>query len=83
MMNSVYLLRHTYEYGEELDHETTKELGIYSSLEKAEEAKKRYSPLEGFRDYPEECFFICEYQLDKDSEWSDGFFSWSENSDNE
>ena len=77
-MNIVYLLRHTYEYGEELEHETTKELGVYSSLEKAREAKKRYFLLEGFRKYPEECFFICEYQLDKDSEWTEGFVSTDE-----
>ena len=80
-MNTIYLLRHTYEYGEELEHETTKELGVYSSFEKAEEAKKRYFPLEGFRNYPEECFVICEYQLDKDSSWEEGFISWEEASE--
>jgi len=77
-MNVVYLLRHTYEYGEELEHETTKELGVYSSFEKAEEAKKRYFHLDGFSKYSEECFFICEYQLDKDSEWTEGFVSTDE-----
>jgi len=31
MDSYVYLLRHTYEYGNELEHEATKELGVYSS----------------------------------------------------
>ena len=77
-MEIVFLLRHTYEYGAELEHECTKELGIYSSFARAEEAKRRYLKLEGFCATPEETFYICKYVIDRDSEWTEGFSSWEE-----
>jgi ribonucleotide reductase alpha subunit len=77
-MKQLYLLYHVYEYGKELEHECTKELGIYSSLEKAEEAKERYSKLEGFNKYPIESFFVVDFTLDKDEAWTEGFVSSDE-----
>lgn len=74
----VYLLRHTYEYGEENEHEETKIIGIYSTREKAEDVVKKFKLLPGFKDYPEECFVICEYKIDKDKEWTEGFIKWEE-----
>ena len=74
----VYLLNHTYEYGKYNEHETTKELGIYSSLEKAKEARKRYRKLPGFKDYTINCFDIYGYTLDLDTEWNEGFFDATE-----
>ncbi len=78
MKEFVYLLRHTYEYGEEMEHEETKIIGIYSSREKAEEVIKRFVLLPGFKNYPEEYFVIEEYLLDKDMWWTEGFIKWEE-----
>ena len=74
----VYFLQHVYEYGEENEYEEVKNLGIYSSIEKASEAIERYIPFKGFRDYPRECFHISEYFLDEDSNWKGGFVSSEE-----
>ena len=77
-IRKVYLLNHAYEYGKNNEHEATKELGIYSSLEKAKEARKRYRKLPGFIEYNLNCFDIYGYELDKDLEWTEGFFDASE-----
>ena len=53
-MNHLYLLIHTYEF---CDGTEIKLLGIYSTREKAKEAKARFYALEGFNKYPESCFF--------------------------
>lgn len=74
----IYLLVHVYEYGNDNEHEETKMLGIYSSMKNAEDAKKRYSNLDGFIKYDIECFSIYEYELNKDSEWTEGFMTWEE-----
>lgn len=68
-MKTVFLLQHSYEVGE---FDETKVIGIYSSKEKAEETVKRYKQLPGFKDYPDECFYIDEYELDSDN-WQEGF----------
>ena len=78
MNENVYLLRHTYEYGDENEHETTKNLGIYTTEEKANEAIKRFMSLEGFKNYPIECFVVEEYLLDKDMWWTEGFIKWED-----
>lgn len=69
-MKKFYLLYHAYEfaYGKEIKH-----LGLYSSLEQAEKAKKRYFRLSGFSEYPENCFCIDEFTPDNDNQWTDGF----------
>lgn len=68
----VYVLQHIYEYGEDNEYMEDKMLGVYSSEEKASEAIERYMLLEGFRDYPRECFYISKYSIDTDS-WIGGF----------
>lgn len=73
-MEKVYILQHIYEYGEDNEYAEEKMLGIYSSEKKASEAIERYIQLEGFRDYPRECFCISKYSVDKDS-WIGGFVS--------
>lgn len=73
-MEKVYVLQHVYEYGEDNEYIEEKMLGVYSSEEKASEAIERYIQLEGFRDYPRECFYISKYSVDKDS-WIGGFVS--------
>lgn len=71
-MNSVYLLQHTYLYGENDEYEETKVLGIFDSNEKAQDAVKEYIKLPGFREFTDECFSIDEYQLNA-KEWAEGF----------
>lgn len=74
----VYLLRHTYEYGDENEHETMKNIEIYTTEEKAKEAINRLILLQGFKDYPIECFVVEEYLLDKDMWWTEGYIKWEE-----
>lgn len=71
-MNKVYLLQHSYLYGENDEHEEIKILGIYDSKEKVQQAIIKYRELPGFRDFSDECFSIDEYQLNV-GEWSEGF----------
>ncbi len=71
-MSSVYLLQHTYLYGENDENEEIKILGIYDSKEKAQQAIIKYRELPGFKDFSDECFSIDEYQLNA-GEWSEGF----------
>lgn len=71
-MKCVYLLQHTYFYGDNDEYEETKIIGIFDSKDKAEKAMKKYSELPGFRDFSDECFSIDEYQLNI-GEWSEGF----------
>jgi hypothetical protein len=49
-----------------------KELGLYSSRERAEDAITRYKKLPGFRDHPDG-FKIYESMLDLDEAWTEGF----------
>ena len=72
MMNSVYLLQHTYCYGNNDEYEETKIIGIFDSMDKAKAAIIKYSELPGFNDFSDECFSIDEYQLNV-GEWSEGF----------
>ena len=71
-MNRVYLLQHTYLYGEDDEYEETKIIGIFDSKEKAQDKIKDYVKLPGFKDFTDECFSIDEYQLNV-GEWSEGF----------
>ncbi len=71
-MKNVYLLQHTYFYGDNNEHEETKILGIFDSSDKAQAAISQYNKLPGFRDFSDECFSIDKYQLNK-TEWSEGF----------
>ena len=73
----VYLLQHMYEYGDNLQHEEIKTIGIYSSRQKAEKVVDIYQDLPGFSTRGVECFYIDEYEIDQDH-WSEGFFSADE-----
>jgi len=46
-------------------------IGVYSSMEKAEDAKVRLGQENGFRDDPSG-FEICPYKIDEDN-WTKGF----------
>ena len=68
----IYPLCHEYELDDgELE---TKDLGTYSSREKALEAIERYRVLPGFRDWPDG-FKIYESVLDLDAAWTEGYIS--------
>jgi len=69
-MTTVFNLCH--EYVMENGEDEVKELGVYSSREKAQEAITRYWSLPGFRDHPDG-FKIYESELDQDQAWTDGF----------
>lgn len=65
---SVYVLQHSYE----LDGcDETKFIGVYSSLEKAEDAVRRLKSQPGFVDHPDD-FTVDKYPLDVDH-WAEGF----------
>ncbi len=66
----VFILQHVHP---EDDIEDVKTLGVYSSQENAERARKRYLRLPGFRDWPAG-FCVGRYDIDQD-EWTDGFVS--------
>jgi hypothetical protein len=66
----VYPLKHEYEHeGQERE---VKELGTYTSREKAQAAIERYRRLPGFEGRPD-AFVIYESILDRDSAWTEGF----------
>ena len=64
----VYLLQHSYEYEihKDIRTEETKVIGIYSSEEKAKETREKFKSKKGFNRFPSECFYIDEYELDKE-----------------
>jgi hypothetical protein len=66
----VYLLWHAHDLEEEED---VKLLGVYSSEQKAEEAKTRSIELPGFRELPEGFHMDC-YEVDQDH-WTEGFIT--------
>ena len=72
----VYMLQHSYEYEiyEGIKETNAKFIGIYSSLQNAEEAKERFKNKKGFNRFPEACFLISEHILDE-NHWFDGFIS--------
>ena len=69
----LYVLWHIHalhdDYG---THDEEKLIGIYSTEEKAAEAIEAHKDLEGFRDYPVECFEIHEAVVNRSS-WNEGF----------
>lgn len=75
-MKKVYLVQHSYEYEieEGIPSEETKIIGIYSSIEKAKETVEHFLTIEGFKDFPEDCFYIDAYKLDTNN-WEDGFIT--------
>ena len=73
LARKVYYLEHRYRYGKDDEHVEGKRIGMYSTRELAEEAIGRFSPQEGFRDYPLDCFRISELVVDRDAAWTEGF----------
>ena len=72
-MKTVFLLEHTYEEGyEDIESWETKTLGIFSSREEADQAIQFYKMQPGFKDHPDDCFNVDEYELNK-KEWTAGF----------
>lgn len=69
-MKEVYLLRFT-SADQRLNDEEAILVGVYSSEEKAKQAKARVGEYNGFKDY-KEGFEICPYTLDEDF-WKAGF----------
>ena len=77
MDKTVFVLQHSYEYGDDNEYTETKLIGIYSSMEKAKETVNKLKTAEGFREYPLDCFYITKYMLDED-DWTEGFVSWED-----
>ena len=71
-MKYVYVLQHEYLYGENDEYSEVKMLGVFRSREDAEEAITRYKNLPGFKEFSDECFYIGEYELNKEL-WAEGF----------
>lgn len=68
-MNSVYILQFVRAISE--SEEDVKLIGVYRSLQQAEQARWRLSKKPGFCDY-RDGFIIDEYEIDRDH-WQDGF----------
>ena len=69
-MEEVYLLWFTCR-DPRLEAEEELLIGVYSSIEKAENTKARLSSVKGFKDAPSG-FEICPYKIDEDN-WTQGF----------
>ena len=62
---NVYVFWHIHELSDDYGtHDEEKLIGICSSEDKAEEAIEAHKDLEGFKDYPLECFEIHEAVVD-------------------
>ena len=72
----VFVLQHSYEYGEDLEYTETKMLGVFSSKKSAEKAIEFYKTLVGFSDYPNDFYIGC-YKLDE-RHWREGFVNWDD-----
>ena len=72
-MKKVYVFQHTFAYGLNKLYLDTKMLGLFDNKEKAEENIDFYHSLEGFEEYPRECFECIELEIDKNQYWQTGF----------
>ncbi|MDO4302265.1 MAG: hypothetical protein Q4D26_12885 [Clostridia bacterium] len=72
MKRFVYILQHSYEYGENLGHTKSELLGVFSTKLQVQRALEKCFTLPEFKDYPIECFSINKYKVDK-GEWIKGF----------
>ncbi len=68
--SSVFILFHVHEF--EDGHEDVKIIGVYSTEERARQARERVKDQPGFRDHPE-CFEISEHQVDGRDDWPEGY----------
>jgi hypothetical protein len=74
----VFIVQHLRE--DEEGYDATKLLGVYSTQELAEAAADRYRQLPGFAEHAAG-FGISGYELDKDSDWLEGFVDLSGRAD--
>jgi hypothetical protein len=65
----VFLLWHVHELPD--GEEDAKLIGVYSTREKAEEARHRVASQPGFREHPDG-FQVSDYRLDQDH-WTEGY----------
>lgn len=70
----MFLLYHSYEYGEQNRHEVKKILGVYSSLKNASEAVNRYKNLQGFYQFLKKCFIIDKITPNVDNYFTNGYY---------
>lgn len=75
-MTTVYALLHEYE--NEQGEDEVKEIGLFSTKERAQEAIRPLLEKPGFRDHPYG-FKIYECRLDNDLAWTEGFISGDPN----
>lgn len=73
----VYLLQHSYEYeiSDGVKVTNAKAIGIYDSWGSAEKVKQKYMMIQGFKRFPEDCFYINVYELNE-GQWLDGFITY-------
>ena len=69
----VYVLQHSYDYGENFGYQETKFLGVFSTEQEAQKAVEYYKTLDGFKGYPDD-FYIDEIEVDK-KHWTEGFIT--------
>ncbi|MGO1980558.1 MAG: hypothetical protein ACTH3Z_06820, partial [Lactococcus cremoris] len=76
----LFALDFLYEFGEQYEYNDFYHLGVYSSVDQIKYAIERYRNLKGFKSLSEECFEFHEIEIDKDSEWLEGYFkqNWNE-----
>lgn len=76
----LFALDFLYEFGEQYEYNDFYHLGVYSSVDQIKYAIERYRSLKGFKSLSEECFEFHEIEIDKDSEWLEGYFkqNWNE-----
>ena len=75
-MSVVFVVQHLRE--DEDGYDNIKLLGVYSTQDLAEAAVERYRQLPGFTEHAAG-FDISGYELDKDSDWTEGFVDLSDN----
>jgi len=73
-MKTVFLLEHTHEVDEDIGSWDTKTLGIYSTKKEVKQAIQFYKTVPGFKDLPDDCFYLDEYELNM-KEWTEGFIT--------
>ena len=71
----IFALYHVYDIIiDEVSLREIKRIGFFDSRKKCTEIIERYKGYVGFRDYPETCFQIFEYEIGK-SYWRDEFLA--------
>lgn len=72
-----FILWHSHEEEDDYGiHDEVKILGVFSTLEKANESIDVYKDKEGFKDFPLDCFVVEEWNIDvPNPSWVEGFVS--------